>query len=119
MSGIAADSDLTRAATGPSARMTCARCARPLAGHVAFVLGQRPYCWHCVPCQRVLLRRSAITALIVGTVLVAINQGTVLVTGQFPSDLLWKMPLTYLVPFCVASWGALSNSRIKVEAEEL
>jgi len=58
-----------------------------------------------------MLRRSALTALVVGTVLLAINQGTVLLAGQLPASLIWQIPLTYLVPFCVASWGALSNSR--------
>jgi hypothetical protein len=58
-----------------------------------------------------MLRRSALTALVVGTILVAINQGTVLAVGEFPPSLLWKIPLTYAVPFIVASWGALSNSR--------
>jgi hypothetical protein len=47
----------------------------------------------------------------VGTILVAINQGTVLAAGEFPAALLWKIPLTYLVPFCVASWGALGAAR--------
>jgi hypothetical protein len=58
-----------------------------------------------------MLRRSLLTAAVVGTVLVAINQGTVIVEGRFPDDLLWKVPLTYAVPFCVASWGALINGR--------
>jgi len=48
---------------------------------------------------------------VVGTILVAINQGTVLAGGHFPSALAWKIPLTYAVPFCVATWGALINSR--------
>jgi hypothetical protein len=46
-------------------------------------------------------RRSALTALVVGTVLVAINQGGTLVAGQFSAAL-----PTYAVPFAVASWGA-------------
>ena len=58
-----------------------------------------------------MLRRSAATALAVGTILVAINQGAVLVEGAFGPRLLWQIPLTYAVPFCVATWGALSNSR--------
>ena len=58
-----------------------------------------------------LLKRSFVTALVVGTILVAINQGTVLVEGQLTASLLWKVPLTYAVPFCVATWGALSNTR--------
>ncbi len=58
-----------------------------------------------------MLRRSVATGLVVGTVLVAINQGPPLVTGHFTPSLLWQIPLTYAVPFCVATWGALGNSR--------
>ncbi len=58
-----------------------------------------------------MLRRSATTALVVGTILVAINQGPVLMEGTFGSKMLWQIPLTYVVPLCVATWGALSNTR--------
>jgi hypothetical protein len=49
----------------------------------------------------------------VGTVLVAINQGDALLAGWWQASLAWKVPLTYLVPFLVATWGALVNSRIR------
>jgi hypothetical protein len=52
-----------------------------------------------------------LTALVVGTILVLINQGGVLLSGALTAPLLWQIPLTYLVPFCVATWGALSNTR--------
>jgi hypothetical protein len=58
-----------------------------------------------------LLRRSLLTALVVGTILTAINQGNVILDARFPASLYWKIPLTYSVPFCVATWGALINSR--------
>jgi hypothetical protein len=58
-----------------------------------------------------MLRRSLLTAVVVGTILVAINQGNVLTRAHPPASLAWKAPLTYLVPFCVATWGALANSR--------
>jgi hypothetical protein len=48
----------------------------------------------------------------VGSLLVAINQGDALVAGRWDAALLWKVPLTYLVPFVVATWGALLNSRV-------
>jgi hypothetical protein len=48
----------------------------------------------------------------VGSVLVAINQGDTLVAGRWDMTLIWKVPLTYLVPFVVATWGALINSRV-------
>jgi hypothetical protein len=54
------------------------------------------------------LRRTALlTALVVGTILTAINQGTVLAGGGFPAALYWKVPLTYCVPYCVATFAAL------------
>ena len=56
---------------------------------------------------RPVLRTSLLTALVVGTVLTAINQGNVLLDGRFPAELWWKIPLTYCVPFCVATFGAL------------
>jgi hypothetical protein len=60
-----------------------------------------------------MLWRSFLTALVVGTILVAINQGTVLASGDLPGELAWKIPLTYFVPFCVATWGGLINSRLR------
>jgi len=49
----------------------------------------------------------------VGTVLIAINQGDAIVAGRWSIALVWKVPLTYLVPFLVATWGALVNSRVR------
>jgi hypothetical protein len=77
-----------------------------------FRLGDRPLCLFCALRHRPMLRRSFLTAVVVGTVLVAINQGTVIATRDLPGSLAWKIPLTYCVPFCVATWGALISSRI-------
>jgi hypothetical protein len=48
----------------------------------------------------------------VGTVLTMINQGDALVGLRFPAALWWKVPLTYCVPYCVATWGALAGARL-------
>jgi hypothetical protein len=58
-----------------------------------------------------LARRSLAIALVVGTLLTAINQGNVILSGDLPGALAWKIPLTYAVPYCVATLGALFNSR--------
>jgi hypothetical protein len=58
-----------------------------------------------------MLKRSLGIAAVVGTVLLAINQGDVLLSARWPGALAWKVPLTYLVPFLVATWGALLASR--------
>ena len=47
-----------------------------------------------------------------GTVLLAINQGDVLLSSRWPAALIRRVPLTYVVPFVVATWGALLNSRV-------
>jgi hypothetical protein len=51
-------------------------------------------------------RRSALVALIVGTILNLINQGDALITG---APLNWaKILLTFAVPYLVATYGAVS-----------
>jgi hypothetical protein len=56
-----------------------------------------------------ILRRSLIVTLIVGTVLNAINQGAELAGGQ--PVVVWKLLLTFCVPFLVSSFGAYSALR--------
>jgi len=51
-------------------------------------------------------RRSLIVALVVGTLLNFINQGDRFAAG-LPIDWL-KLCLTYCVPYCVATYGAVS-----------
>jgi len=50
------------------------------------------------------VRRSLTVALVIGTVLNAINQGPEILSGQWP--VWWKLILTYFVPFAVASYGS-------------
>ena len=51
-------------------------------------------------------RRSALTAVVVGTILNLINQGDVL-WGDAHLNTAKLLP-TYCVPFCVATFGAVS-----------
>lgn len=48
-------------------------------------------------------------ALVVGTVLTAINHGDVILAGAMPP--VWKVLLTYCVPYCVATYGAVTAKR--------
>ena len=51
-------------------------------------------------------RRSLAAAVVVGTILNLINQGDALFAGR-PLD--WtKLALTYIVPYCVTTYGAVS-----------
>ena len=55
------------------------------------------------------LKRSLLVAVVIGTALNAINQGTELLAGE--RLVLWKLVLTYFVPFAVASYGSYAAFR--------
>ena len=56
-------------------------------------------------------RRSLLVAAVVGTVLNAINQGDLVLTGERPQWL--KVALTYAVPFFVSSYGACCAASVQ------
>ena len=63
-----------------------------------------------------LVRTALMTAAVVGIILVAINQGNILLGGHFPDALFWKIPLTFSVPYCVATFSALRMARVPAVA---
>jgi len=63
---------------------------------------QRTFAWNST-------RRSLLVALVVGTILNVINQGPELLNGHHPNW--WKLLLTYLTPFVVASYGSYAAFR--------
>lgn len=74
-------------------------------------------CWRCAPVYPPILWRSVKIGILVGSVLAVINHGGALVRGELTSGVAWKIALTYLVPFVVATWGALAASRISSSVE--
>lgn len=54
-------------------------------------------------------KKAFLTALVVGTILTAINQGDIILAGDTPP--LLKVALTYCVPYCVTTWGAIMGKR--------
>jgi hypothetical protein len=60
-------------------------------------------------------KRSVLVAVVVGTILNLINQGDALFRGGHV-DLL-KLALTYAVPYCVATYGAVSY-RLRLDADK-
>ncbi len=54
-------------------------------------------------------KKAAWTALVVGTILTAVNQGDLILSGFAPPE--WKVTLTYFVPYCVTTWGAITGKR--------
>ena len=54
-------------------------------------------------------KKAIMTALVVGTILTTINHGDVILAGNPPYFL--KIILTYCVPYCVTTWGAILGKR--------
>jgi len=94
----------------------CAKCSRAFGDRPAYHFqtqgGTTRKCFRCAVQHRPLLRRSALIALVVGTILTAINQGDVLLAGHWAPALAWKLPMTYAVPFIVATLGALGTGKV-------
>ena len=67
--------------------------------------------WLSLATQRSVVQRSLRVSLVVGTALMLINQGDIIVTGQYSFVLAVKAILTYLVPYCVATYVAVSALR--------
>lgn len=59
--------------------------------------------------QRQHLRRTLVIALVVGTILTAINQLDVILRGDATSAVLLKVAANFLVPFVVSNLGLLSG----------
>jgi hypothetical protein len=100
---------------------SCGRCRAALdasAYEVRTDEGTVLRCFRCAVTHGPLMRRSLIVALVVGTLLTAINQGNLIASGDFPADLAWKVPLTYAVPYCVTTTGAILNARRRLREME-
>lgn len=61
-------------------------------------------------------KKAFFTALVVGTILTAINHGDVILAGAAPPP--WKVILTYCVPYCVTTWGAITGKRAQWRRQE-
>jgi len=62
-------------------------------------------------CRPYNLRTTVAVALLVGTVLFAINQLDVVVAGHADGGTVAKIALTYLVPFAVSNYGIAHATR--------
>lgn len=63
--------------------------------------------------HRKIARTAVYTSLVVGTLLTIINQGDIYVAHHVTGLVLLKTVLTYIVPYCVATFGALSVARVR------
>ncbi len=63
--------------------------------------------WLSIARRPLVVKRSMKVALVVGTLLTLINQGSVLLAGQLSLDVLLKILLTYCVPYIVSTYAAV------------
>lgn len=72
-------------------------------------LSRKP--WIRVAFEPPIVKRSVRVALVVGTLLALINQGDLILSGQLDPRTLFKIGLTYLVPYSVSTWASVQTVR--------
>lgn len=111
---------MTTSTDAEGASLVCGNCDRSLAAGWTFTFRGKGQdddivavqkCLRCALLHRPMLKRSLVASLVVGTVLTALNQGDLIASGSWNGALYWKIPLTYCVPFIVATYGALTNNK--------
>jgi hypothetical protein len=67
--------------------------------------------WISIACRRDVVIRALRVAVLVGTILVAINQGDVLLSGTLAPEVIGKIVLTYCVPYAVSTYASVAAIR--------
>ncbi len=67
--------------------------------------------WLKIAARRDIRIRSLKVGAVVGTVLTTINYGDLFFQGVTTSALIWKIPLTYCVPYCVSTFASVQAAR--------
>jgi hypothetical protein len=65
--------------------------------------------WLRIAFRRDVVLRSLKVGFLVGTILTAINQGDLILAGTLTDSSAWKIPLTYLVPYCVSTYASVAS----------
>lgn len=111
----------TGTAAGPRGARSAGRLLRDARTHDPDKLALPPT-WACaseavgVCLYRPNRRRVVAIALVVGSLLVAINQGGILASGHLGWIVWLRMALDYLIPACVSTMGVLAGSR-RIDAQ--
>ncbi len=72
-----------------------------------------------VALSRPVVRKAIIAAILVGSLLILINQGDLWWSGQITGRVIIKSLITPLIPFCVTMLGAILNSGSPSRPEDL
>ena len=62
--------------------------------------------WH-IASSRAVVVRAARVAVVVGTVLACINHGDHVFSLTFDFDTVWRVLLTFCVPYCVSTYSSV------------
>jgi hypothetical protein len=93
--------------------VTCGVCARPARYALAEGDGRAPRCLrHALVYPRVRDRALRV-ALVVGVILLAINQLDVVIRGGLDWVVAAKIVLTFAVPYTVSTYSALEVNRLR------
>lgn len=74
-------------------------------------MGTKMIDWFRLALRKDILQRGIKIGVVVGTLLTAINYGDVLLAGEFVPVMIWKISLTYCVPFCVSTYAGAEAAR--------
>ncbi len=67
--------------------------------------------WLKLALRRDIVSRSVRVGLVVGTLLAVINHGDRLLSANIDITMLWKIILSYLVPYSVSTWASVQSAR--------
>jgi hypothetical protein len=70
-----------------------------------------PDSWFRLAASPSVMRRAVCFALVVGSVLAAINHGDAILDGSLTATQVWKIGLTYLVPYTVSTLSSVGALR--------
>lgn len=84
-------------------------------------VSKQPVWWErlVLICTPHIIRRALMAALVVGSILILLNQGDLIFSGQITRRVIIKSLLTPIIPFCVTMLGALLNSGTPTRPEDL
>jgi hypothetical protein len=74
-------------------------------------VAETPVSWIALATSGSVVHRATVVALIVGTILVAINHGDAIVRGDVGVGRLLRIALTMVVPYCVSTYSSVSALR--------
>lgn len=67
--------------------------------------------WLSIAFDARILKRSLMVSLFVGTILMVINHGDVIIHGNLTATHIFKIVLTYVVPFLVSTYSSVESKR--------